>query len=71
MAGGSEDALCAVAETVRQRGRGRGPHGGGVGIESDHGNINREVGLAVGATGAASLATPRHLKGCGLPSPSK
>ena len=57
---GGEDSLGAVAVAVRQRRRGGGPQGR-VGVEPDHGHFGLEVGLAVGAASAASLATSRHL----------
>ena len=64
MADGGEDALRAVSEAVRERWRGGRPQGS-VGVQPDHGHVDREVGLAVGTAGAASLAASRHL--CGRP----
>ena len=64
MANGGEDALRAVSEAVRERWRGGRPQGS-VGVQPDHGHVDREVGLAVWTAGAASLAASRHL--CGRP----
>ena len=58
LADGGEDALGAVAVPMRQWRRWRQ---GRAGVQPDHGHVGLEVGLAVGATVAVSLATLRHL----------